>query len=217
MYSSSLLHSPLLHSPLLLGAVLLYQCVLVQLLGRCPLTGQLHNPRQLLHTAALLALAVFLAIVSAGLIQQLVLLPLQLEAFTSLIAVLCVVLSARAAQFVLQRMDAAPAFAATIHTGIQTGTHNGTQTATQVATQIAVLGIVVSSGQATNSSTGDALSLIASAIISAGIFALIYVLFAALRERLLSSDIPTAFRGAAIHLITAGFFALALMGFAGLV
>lgn len=209
MYSSSLLHSPLLHSPLLLGAVLLYQCVLVQLLGRCPLTGQLHNPRQLLHTAALLALAVFLAIVSAGLIQQLVLLPLQLEAFTSLIAVLCVVLSARAAQLVLQRMDAAPAFAATIHTG--------TQTATQVATQIAVLGIVVSSGQATNSSTGDAPSLIASAIISAGIFALIYVLFAALHERLQSSDIPTTFRGAAIHLITAGFFALALMGFAGLV
>lgn len=202
MYSSPLIHSALLQSPLLLGAVLLYQCALVQSLGLCPLTGQLHKPRQLLHTAALLTLSVFVAITSTGLIQQLVLQPLQLEAFTHLIAVVCVVLSAHVAQLAIRRVDATRTF---------------THAATQTATQIAVLGIVVASGQHLDNVDGGVLSLLMGAIISGAIFALIYVLFAALHERLLSSDIPMAFRGTAIHLITAGLFALALMGFAGLV
>jgi len=51
---------PLFHSPLLLAALLLYQCVIVQLLGLCPLTGNTHKPSQLMLTAAALAVSVFL-------------------------------------------------------------------------------------------------------------------------------------------------------------
>ncbi|MBT5892043.1 MAG: electron transport complex protein RnfA [Gammaproteobacteria bacterium] len=47
-------------------------------------------------------------------------------------------------------------------------------------------------------------------------FALVIILFAALRERLQAADVPLPFRGSAIALITAGFMALAFMGFAGL-
>ena len=47
-------------------------------------------------------------------------------------------------------------------------------------------------------------------------FALVIILFAALRERLQAVDVPLPFRGSAIALITAGFMALAFMGFAGL-
>ena len=48
-------------------------------------------------------------------------------------------------------------------------------------------------------------------------FGLVLVLFAALRERVNQSDVPTPFKGSAIGLITAGLMSLAFMGFAGLV
>ena len=45
----------------------------------------------------------------------------------------------------------------------------------------------------------------------------VLVLFAAMRERLVVADVPEAFQGAAIGMITAGLASLAFMGFAGLV
>ena len=47
-------------------------------------------------------------------------------------------------------------------------------------------------------------------------FTLALVLFAGIRERLDGADVPIAFRGTAIAMITAGFMSLAFMGFAGL-
>jgi electron transport complex protein RnfA len=48
-------------------------------------------------------------------------------------------------------------------------------------------------------------------------FSLVIALFAGLRERTESADVPIAFQGAAISLITAAFMALGFMGFAGMV
>lgn len=58
-------------------------------------------------------------------------------------------------------------------------------------------------------------SLVFGAAAGAG-FGLALLAFAALRERLESSDLPVAFRGAPIALVTAGLMALAFMGFSGL-
>jgi electron transport complex protein RnfA len=48
-------------------------------------------------------------------------------------------------------------------------------------------------------------------------FTLVMVMFASIRERLVVADIPSAFKGNAIGLITAGLMALSFMGFSGLV
>jgi len=48
-------------------------------------------------------------------------------------------------------------------------------------------------------------------------FSLVLVLFAAMRERIAAADIPVAFRGPAIALVTAGLMSVGFMGFAGLV
>jgi len=48
-------------------------------------------------------------------------------------------------------------------------------------------------------------------------FALVIALFAGLRERTENPEVPAAFRGAALSLITAAFMALGFMGFAGMV
>ena len=48
-------------------------------------------------------------------------------------------------------------------------------------------------------------------------FSLVLILFSALRERLAAADVPVAFKGSAIAMITAGLMSLAFMGFSGLV
>ena len=48
-------------------------------------------------------------------------------------------------------------------------------------------------------------------------FSMVLILFAGLRERLDGADIPVAFRGTSIAMITAGLMSLAFMGFAGMV
>ena len=48
-------------------------------------------------------------------------------------------------------------------------------------------------------------------------FSLVLILFAAMRERLAAADVPVAFRGASIAMVTAGLMSLAFMGFSGLV
>jgi electron transport complex protein RnfA len=47
-------------------------------------------------------------------------------------------------------------------------------------------------------------------------FSLVIALFAGLKERTDTGDVPAAFKGPAISLITAAFMALGFMGFAGM-
>ncbi|MEY3745643.1 MAG: putative inner rane subunit of an electron transport system, partial [Pseudomonadota bacterium] len=47
-------------------------------------------------------------------------------------------------------------------------------------------------------------------------FSIVLILFASLRERLDGAEIPTAFKGTAVALVTASIMSLAFMGFAGL-
>lgn len=48
-------------------------------------------------------------------------------------------------------------------------------------------------------------------------FSMVMILFAAIRERIAVADVPEAFKGSAIALVTAGLMSLAFMGFAGLI
>jgi len=190
---------PLFHSPLLLAALLLYQCVIVQLLGLCPLTGNTHKPSQLMLTAAALALSIFLSITTTGVIQTVLLQPFQLGYFSVFVAVICVALSTQLTSLLLQHWWPIDS--------------NSGKFA-PVPMQISALAIVLlSNGQEARS----IFDIIGTGIITGVIFAAIYALFAAQRERLLSIDTPPAFSGAAIHFITAGLVALALMGFEGII
>lgn len=48
-------------------------------------------------------------------------------------------------------------------------------------------------------------------------FSMVLIIFAGMRERLESAEVPPLFRGSAIAMITAGLMSIAFMGFAGLV
>ena len=82
-----------------------------------------------------------------------------------------------------------------------------------ITTNCAVLGVALLNVQQSNGFLESALYGFGSSI---G-FTLVLVLFAAMRERLTASDVPEAFQGNAIGMITAGLMALAFMGFTGLI
>ena len=82
-----------------------------------------------------------------------------------------------------------------------------------ITTNCAVLGVALLQVQKGYSL---AESVVYSASTAVG-FALALVLFAGLRERLELNDVPEAFRGIPIALITAGILALAFLGFSGVV
>jgi len=82
-----------------------------------------------------------------------------------------------------------------------------------ITTNCAVLGVALLNVQQSNNFIESALYGFGSAL---G-FTLVLVTFAAMRERLAAADVPEAFQGNAIAMITAGLMALAFMGFTGLI
>lgn len=82
-----------------------------------------------------------------------------------------------------------------------------------ITSNCAVLGVALLNVQEANNFIQSALYGVGSSL---G-FTLVLVLFASMRERLDVADVPVAFRGNAIALVTAGLMALAFMGFSGLV
>ncbi len=81
-----------------------------------------------------------------------------------------------------------------------------------ITTNCAVLGIPLLNAQASHSFVESLLFGLGGAV---G-FSLVLILFASMRERLEAADVPVAFRGSAIAMVTAALMSLAFMGFTGL-
>jgi electron transport complex protein RnfA len=81
-----------------------------------------------------------------------------------------------------------------------------------ITTNCAVLGVALLNTQESHTFMQSLVYGLSSAL---G-FTLVMVIFAGLRERLASADVPGAFEGAPIGFVTAGLLALAFLGFAGL-
>lgn len=81
-----------------------------------------------------------------------------------------------------------------------------------ITTNCAVLGIPLLNAQASHSFLESLFFGLGGAL---G-FSLVLILFASMRERLEGADVPMAFKGSAIGMITAALMSLAFMGFMGL-
>ncbi len=82
-----------------------------------------------------------------------------------------------------------------------------------ITTNCAILGLAVLN---TQRESYGMLEVIFNSIGAAGGFAIALMLFAGLREKMETTDVPEAFQGPAIAFVTAGILSLAFMGFAGL-
>jgi electron transport complex protein RnfA len=184
---------------LALGASLVNNFVLSNFLGLCPFVGVSRR----FEAAAGMALAtMFVLTIASGLsfaLWQWVLVPLHLEYLRTLGFILLI---AGVVQFTEIMVRAtSPLLHQLLGLFLPL-----------ITTNCAVLGVALLNVERQH---GLLESLVFGAAAGAG-FGLALLLFTTLRERLATADVPEAFRGTPVALVTAGLMALAFMGFAGL-
>lgn len=185
---------------ILLGTVLVNNFVLVRFLGLCPVLGTTRRTETALGMSLATMLVLTLAAGSSHLIFRYVLSPLGLTELRLLCFILVIAGTVQLTELTIRRLSPVLHQALGLYLPL-------------ITTNCAVLGVAILVTQQSSSLVG-ALTYGAGAGLG---FCLVMVLFAGLRERLESSDVPAAFRGPAIALVTAGMMSLAFAGFSGIV
>ncbi|EDY86207.1 NADH-quinone reductase, subunit e [gamma proteobacterium HTCC5015] len=185
---------------ILLGTILVNNFVLVQFLGLCPFMGVSKKLETATGMALATAFVLTLASAASWVVENSILQPLDLvylrtPAFILIIAVLV--------QFTEMFMHKkAPLLYNVLGIFLPL-----------ITTNCAVLGVALLNVQKDHSFMQALVYGFGAAV---G-FCLVLVLFAAMRERLEAAEVPAAFKGAPIAMITAGLMSLAFMGFSGLI
>jgi len=185
---------------IIVATVLVNNFVLTRFLGLCPFLGSSTR----LETAAGMALATTLVLTVASglsyLVNRYVLAPTGTEYLRLLAFILIIAGAVQLTELIIRRSS--PLLHQMLGIFLPL-----------ITTNCAVLGIALLNVQQSERFT-EALAY----GLGGGLgFGLVIVLFAGLRERLLTTEVPLPFQGAAIALTTAGVMALGFMGFAGMV
>jgi len=185
---------------LAINAILVGNLVLAKFLGICPFLGVSKKVSTALGMSAAVTFVMTLAAVVVWGVNRFLLVPLSLEYLRIIAFILVIASLVQLTEMVLQKFSPALYDSLGIYLPL-------------ITTNCAILGVAV-----LNVDFGRGLVATVVYSFSAAIgFTVALLLFAGIRERLETSDIPEAFEGAATALITAGILSLAFMGFAGLV
>lgn len=184
---------------ILVSTVLANNFVLVRFLGLCPFMGVSNTLEGAMGMSMATAFVLTLSSVSSYLVHRWLLVPLGLEYLATLAFILVIAVTVQLTEMLMRRTS--PLLYRVLGIFLPLITSN-----------CAVLGVALLNVQEQHDVLESALYGFGAA---AG-FGIVLVAFAAMRERLAQADVPVAFRGAPIALVTAGLMALAFMGFGGL-
>ncbi len=185
---------------LLVSTILVNNFVLVKFLGLCPFMGVSNKLDTAIGMCLATTFVLTLASLCSYLVEQYILAPLELSYLRTLSFILVIAVVVQFTEMVVHKTS--PALYRLLGIFLPL-----------ITTNCAVLGVALLNVNANHGLFGSVIYGFGAAV---G-FSLVLVLFAAIRERLASADVPVVFRGAAIGLITAGLMSLAFMGFTGLV
>ena len=185
---------------IIIGAIFVNNVVLSQFLGICPFLGVSNKVDTAMGMGAAVTFVMAISSLVVYLLQYYVLVPLHMEYMQTIVFILVIAALVQMVEIILKKISPSLYQALGIFLPL-------------ITTNCAVLGVALLQVQKGYSLVE---SVVYSASTAAG-FALALVLFAGLRERLELNDVPKAFRGTAIALITAGILAMAFMGFSGVV
>ena len=205
---------------IIIGAIFVNNIVLSQFLGICPFLGVSSKVETSLGMGAAVTFVMAITAVVAWSLQKYVLAPLNIEYMQTIVFILVIAALVQMVEIVLKKVSPALYQALGIFLPL-------------ITTNCAVLGVAILLVQEQYNllqsvvysvsialGFGLAFSLlqgVAYNVATALGFALALVIFAGIRERLDIEEVPAAFRGTPIALITAGILAMAFMGFSGLV
>lgn len=185
---------------LLIATVLVNNFVLVQFLGLCPFMGVSNKLETAIGMSAATTFVLTLASVCSYLVNHYILMPLDLAALRTLSFILVIAVVVQFTEMVVHKSS--PTLYRLLGIFLPL-----------ITTNCAVLGVALLN-------ISEQHNFVQSIFYGLGAalgFSLVLILFSALRERIAAADVPIAFRGAAIGMITAGLMSLAFMGFTGLV
>jgi electron transport complex protein RnfA len=185
---------------LLLGTVFVNNIVLVKFLGLCPFMGVSKKLETAFSMSLATAFVLTLSSASSYLAETYLLAPLGLEFLRTITFILLIAVVVQFTEMFLHKTSPLLYNVLGIFLPL-------------ITTNCAVLGVALLNVQERH----DFLSSLIYGFGAAIGFSLVLILFAAARERLEAADVPLSFRGAPIALITAGFMAVAFMGFVGMV
>jgi len=185
---------------IIIGTVWVNNIVLSQFLGLCPFMGVSRKLETAMGMGLATTFVLTLSSISSFLVYEYLLEPFGLEYLRTISFILVIAAIVGFTELVVHKTSPLLHNVLGIYLPL-------------ITTNCAVLGVALLNTQQSNNFIESALYGFGSAI---G-FTLVLVLFAAMRERLATSDIPEAFQGNAIGMITAGLMALAFMGFTGLI
>ena len=184
---------------LLLGAAFVNNFVLVKFLGLCPFMGVSNRLDAAYGMAMVTGLVLTLSAALSWMIHHWLLVPLGLDYLRTLAFILVIGSVVQFTELAMHRRNPGLYRVLGIYLPL-------------IASNCAVLGVALLNVQARH-------SLFEAIVYGAGAslgFGVVLILFSAMRERLDTADVPLAWRGAPIALVTAGLMSLAFMGFAGL-
>jgi len=185
---------------ILIGTILTNNFVLVKFLGLCPFISVSTRFETAMGMGLATTFVLTLSAVLSYLTDEYLLVPLQLEFLRTMTFILVIAVVVQFTEMVVHKTS--PILHQVLGIFLPL-----------ITTNCIVLGVALLNVQ-------DQHNFLESAIYGFGAavgFWLVLVLFAAVRERVALADVPLAFKGAPITLITAGIMSMAFMGFAGLV
>lgn len=185
---------------IVIGAIFVNNVVLSQFLGICPFLGVSSKVNTSLGMGMAVTFVMALASIVTWCLQTYVLDPFEIEYMQTIVFILVIAALVQMVEIVLKKVSPALYQALGIFLPL-------------ITTNCAVLGVAILMVQ----KDMDLFTGVIYSVSTALGFALALVLFAGIRERLEVEDVPSAFRGVPIALITAGLLAMAFMGFANVV
>ncbi|MCK5639582.1 MAG: electron transport complex subunit RsxA [Gammaproteobacteria bacterium] len=185
---------------ILISTILVNNFVLAKFLGLCPFMGVSRKLETAMGMGLATTFVLTLSSVCSYLANEYLLAPLGLEYLRTITFILVIAVVVQFTEMVVHKTS--PLLYQVLGIFLPL-----------ITTNCAVLGVALLNVQSQN-------GFLQSAVYGFGAamgFSLVLVLFAAMRERISAADVPVAFRGPAIALITAGLMSMAFMGFSGLV
>ena len=185
---------------IVIGSVLVNNYVMSQFLGICPFLGVSKKVETAIGMGMAVTFVMGLAALFTYFIQAYVLVPLKLEYMQTIAFILVIAVLVQIVEIALKKISPALYQALGVYLPL-------------ITTNCAVLGMALLNAREGYNLVESVVNGVASAL---G-FTLSIVLFASIRERLASSNMPKWMDGFPGALITTGLMALAFQGFSGLI
>ena len=194
---------------IIISAIFVNNILLAQFLGICPFLGVSNKISTATGMSGAVCFVITLATVVTYLINQYLLVPFGLEFLQTIAFILVIAALVQMVEIVLKKISPSLYQALGIFLPL-------------ITTNCAVLGVAITvvtkqftfGGEAHMLNLGEATVYALATSLGYG---LAMILFAGLREHLAGNNVPKAFRGLPIALITVSIMAMAFLGFSGIV